>query len=59
VSEKADKSTSDAASILVGALNDNGVLAHLKSIPAQDAPNPAIISVVGGKNPSSMQPIEP
>jgi hypothetical protein len=59
VSEEADKSTARAASTLLNALTAEGITAVLKTVPAQEVPNPAVINVTVGKNPASMQPIEP
>jgi murein DD-endopeptidase MepM/ murein hydrolase activator NlpD len=58
VPDNADAHTKEAASTLVDALTAEDVLATVKMIPAQDAPNPAVIKIAVGKNPNSMRPIE-
>lgn len=58
VSEGADEQVRQAASTLVKALNDENILATLKTIPAKDAPATAVIKIAVGKSPSSMEPIE-
>lgn len=59
VPEKADASTKNAASALADALTVEGVSSTLKTIPAEDSPNAAVITITVGKNPKSMVPIEP
>ena len=59
VSEKADTSTKDAATTLVEALNAEGISTTLRPIPAQEVPNPAVITITVGKSPNSMRPIIP
>jgi hypothetical protein len=58
VSDGADEQVKHVASTLVKALNDENIAATLKPIPIKDAPATAVIKIVVGKSPASMEPIE-